>query len=365
MNSAGKISLKQLFCLVILTQVGVHVLAIPYDESRYSGHDSWMSVLLGGVYAQLGILIIFFLGKRYGNRSLPQYISAIVGKPLGPIISILFSLYCAESSLLVIIGYSDVLSRWMLHNTPWFVISGVMFAVTAYIASSSLQSISTITETLMLIFLACFAIVFISGTGKGDLLHFMPIFNHKLSSILRGSLSGFWAYAGYELLLYVLPYVKCRKKSYILLTVSAANGFTTFFYVLISVIVTYSFSENQLNSVLEPMIFILRQFAWPVVQSLDILFLAMWLLVTLATAYVYLFLSARYMASAGTKEFRKHPLLIWFIAIVCFVIGQWGSNRQWLLSFSTYHNKATIIVIFVLPTILLLVSKVRGKADLR
>lgn len=361
MNRINKINLKQLFCLVILTQVGVHILAMPYDESRHSGHDSWISVLLGGVYAQLGILIVFFLGKKYGSRSLPQYVSSIVGKPLGSVINVLFSLYCAESSLVVVIGYSDVLSRWMLYNTPWFVITGVMFAVTAYIASSSLQSLSTVSETLMLIFLACFAIVFISGTGKGDLRHFLPIFEHKLSSILMDSIPGFWVYAGYELLLFVLPYVECRKKNHILLTVSAANGFTTFFYVLISIIVTYSFSENQLNSVLEPMIFILRQFAWPVVQSLDILFLAMWLLVTLATVYVYLFLSARYLANVGTQEFRKHSLLVWLIAIICFGVAQWGSNRRWLLSFSDYHNKATIFVIVVIPAMLLLVSKIRGR----
>ncbi|SET07140.1 GerAB/ArcD/ProY family transporter [Paenibacillus sp. NFR01] len=365
MNSTDKISLKQLFCLVILTQVGVHILAIPYDESRHSGHDAWMAVLLGGVYAQLGILIIYFLGKRFGQRTLPQYISIIVGKPLGAFINLLFCLYCAESCLAVMVGYIDVLSRWMLYSTPWWVITGVMFAVTAYIATSSLQSISTITETLMLVFLACFLIVFISGTGKGDMLHFMPILNHKLRSIVIDSLPSFWAYAGYELLLYVFPYVKCRKKKHILLTVSAANGFTTFFYVLITVIVTYSFSENQLNSVFEPMIFILRQFAWPVVQSLDLLFLALWLLVTLATVYVYLFLSARYLAFAGTKEIPQHSLIVWGIAALCFGLGQLGSNRQWLLDFSAYHKNVSIVVILFFPTILLLVSILRRKADLR
>lgn len=365
MNSTDKISLKQLFCLVILTQVGVHILAIPYDESRHSGHDAWMSVLLGGVYAQLGILIIYFLGKRYGQRTLPQYISTIVGKPLGAVINLLFCLYCAESCIAVIIGYTDVLSRWMLYSTPWWVISGVLFAVTAYIATSSLQAISTITETLMLIFLVCFSIVFISGTGKGEMFHFMPILNHNLHSIWMDSLPSFWAYAGYELLLYVFPYVKCRKQKHILLTVSAANGFTTFFYLLVTVIATYSFSENQLNSVMEPMIFILRQFAWPVVQSLDLLFLALWLLVTLATVYVYLFLSARYLAFVGTKEFRKHSLLVWGIAALCMGIGQLGSDRQWLLDFSAYHKNVSIVGILCVPTILLLISILRRKADLR
>lgn len=357
-----KISITQLFCLVILTQVGIHVLSIPYHESRNSGYDSWMSILLGGIIAQVVILIIYQLGKSYDDRPLPQYLSAIIGKPLGSVLNLLFALYFVESSLIVVVSYSDVINRWVLFETPWFVLIGVSLAIAAYIATSTLRSIVNITTTIMVMFLICSLIIMICGMGEGDVRHLLPVGTHGFGSILKDTLPAFWAYAGYELLLYVFPFVKCHKKKDILIAMSLANGFTTFFYVLISVIVTYNFSESQINFIQEPMVFILRKFKWPVVQSLDILFMALWLSVTTVTAYVYLFLSARYLAFVRGKEIRKHSLLVWLLAIVCFVIGLWGTDRQWIFRFTTIHNTNTVIIIVIVPTILFLVSLVRRRA---
>ncbi|WP_223593314.1 GerAB/ArcD/ProY family transporter [Neobacillus bataviensis] len=321
-----------------------------------------MSVLMGGVFAQAVILIIYQLGKRYDDRPLSQYISAIVGKPLGSVVNFIYAIYCAESSLLVIVSYSDVINRWVLFETPWFVLVGVSAAIAAYVASSTLRSMATITQMIMLLFLTCMVILIISGMGKGDWRNFFPVGTHGIVPLLKGALPAFWLYAGYELLLYVFPYISCRKKKEIVIAMSIANGFTTFFYVLIAVIVTYNFSESQLNSIPEPMVFILRKFRWPVVQSLDIFFMTIWMSVTTVTVYVYLFLSARYLAFVGRKEIRSHSLLVWILAIVCFALGLWGSDRQWLFRFSSYHNMATAIIIAIVPSILLLTSLARGKA---
>ncbi|WP_152393066.1 GerAB/ArcD/ProY family transporter [Paenibacillus guangzhouensis] len=358
-----EISLIQLFCLVALSQVGVRVLTMPYEESRESGYDAWISVLLGGVIAQVIILIIYRLGKRFADRPLPEYIYAITGRPLGLLINVLFAVYCVESSLLVVVSYSDVINRWVLITTPWFVIIGVTVIVAAYIASSSLQSLTAVTQTIMFMFFICFIFVFISGMGKGDLRHLLPIGTHGITAILKDTLPAFWAYAGYELLLYVFPFVKCKRKRDILITMSLANGFTTFFYVMISIIVLYNFSENQLNSIPEPMLYILRQFHWPVVQSIDILFMTIWLSVTIVTVFVYLFLAARYLAFTGGKEIRNHPVLIWILAAICFAVGVLGSDRQWIFQFASFHNTASIIIIAIVPTILLLVAMARGKRE--
>ncbi|PGS51600.1 GerAB/ArcD/ProY family transporter [Bacillus sp. AFS041924] len=356
-----KISINQLICLVVLNQVGVSVLSIPYKMSQISGYDSWMSLIIGGIIAQIGILVVYQLGKNYPDRSIQQYIFSITGKPIGMIINLLFAAYCAESCLMVVVSYSDVINRWLLFETPWFVLIGLMTLIAGYIASSTLRSISTITQSIMLMFFVCFVIIFISGFGNGDIRHFLPIGTHGIAPILKGSIPAFWAYAGYELLLYVFPYVKCKKKKNILVAMSVANGLTTLFYVFIAFIVTYNFSEKQLNLIPEPMIFILRKFRWPVVQSLDILFITIWLSVTLVTAYIYLFLSARYLAFIGSKEIRNHSLLVWSIAILCFVAGIFFTQRQWIPKFSEYHNISTAIMIMGVPTVLLLISFVKEK----
>ncbi|MEH7402146.1 MULTISPECIES: GerAB/ArcD/ProY family transporter [Bacillaceae] len=356
-----KISINQLICLVVLNQVGVSVLSIPYKMSKISGYDSWMSIIIGGIIAQIGILVVYQLGKTYPDRTIQQYISSITGKSIGMIINLLFAAYCAESCLMVVVLYTDVINRWLLFETPWFVLIGLITLLTGYIASSTLRSISTITQSIVLMFLVCFVIIFISGFGNGDIRHFLPIGTHGIAPILKGAIPAFWAFAGYELLLYVFPYVKCKKKKDILVAMSVANGITTFFYLFIAFIVTYNFSEKQLNHIPEPMIFILRKFRWPIVQSLDILFITIWLSVSLVTAYIYLFLSARYLAFLGKKEIQKHSLLVWVIAILCFGAGILFTERQLIPKFSKYHNISTAIIIMGVPTMLLLISFVKER----
>ncbi|WP_127529496.1 GerAB/ArcD/ProY family transporter [Paenibacillus kobensis] len=357
----NKISMVQLFCLVILTQVGVHILTIPSEESRHSGHDAWMSVLVGGVIAQLVIMIIYWLGTRHPHLPMPQYIISLVGKPIGIVLNLIIAVYCLESSLLVVVSYADVINRWVLYATPWIVQVGLLTAIAGYVASSTLRSIAAVTQIVMVMFLFCFVIIFISGLGKGEILHIFPIGSHGFGAIMKDSLPAFWAYAGYELLLYVFPYVKRKNKRSILFIMSAANGFTTLFYVLISIIVTFSFSENQLKAIPEPMIFILRQFHWPVLQNLDIVFITVWLSVTTVTVYVYLFLSARYLAFVHIQEIRNHSFLVWILAILCFAAAIWGADRQRILQFSAYHNTASILIVAVLPAMLLLISLARGR----
>lgn len=357
-----KISLYQLVCLVILTQVGAHVLSIPYQEAQHSGYDSWISILIGGIIAQVVILIIYQLGKRYPNQPLPQYMFTITGKRFGSVLNFLFAVYCLESSLVVVISYSDVINRWVLFETPWFVLIGISMVIAAYIASSTLRSIATITQLILIMFLVCFLILVVSGMGNGDIRHFLPIGAHGLGPIIQDTLPAFWAYAGYELLLYVFPFVQFRKKRDILVAMSVANGFTTLFYMIISIIVLYNYTENQLKLIPEPLVFILRKFRWPIVQSLDILFMSFWFAVTTVTVYVYLYLSTRYLVFIRGQEIHKHPIIVWILAIIGFAIGIWFSDKQLMFQLFNFHNKFTIITIAVIPTLLLFISLVRGKA---
>ncbi|UPM53979.1 GerAB/ArcD/ProY family transporter [Gottfriedia acidiceleris] len=356
-----KISINQLICLVITTQIGAHVLSIPYAESRHTGHDAWMSVLVGGVFAQVVILVVYRLGKRYPTFTFQQYVYQIVGRPIGVIVNLLFALYCAESSVMVAVSYADILHRWVLYETPWIVLVGFSFLMAAYTASSSLRSMSTVSQSVLTLFVICAAIILISGMGKGSWLNILPIGSHGIIAVLKDSIPSFWAYAGYELLLYVFPFVQCKKKIEILFAMSFANGITTFFYVLTTLIVTYNFSETQMNTITEPIVFILRKFRWPVVQSLDIVFMTIWLSVTTATVFLYLFLSARYVANLRKKEIDRHSLLVWLIAIICFAISCFGADRQRIFRYADVHNIISVIMIVMLPTVFLFGSILREK----
>ncbi|MEE6450521.1 GerAB/ArcD/ProY family transporter [Gottfriedia acidiceleris] len=347
-----KISTNQLVYLIALNQIGVHVLTIPYSQSKYSGYDSWMSVLLGGIYAQLLIFVTYGVCKRFPNESIGQFIRKIIGKPVGKFLLFLLAIYCAESSLSVAVAYCDVLNRWVLFETPWSVTLGLIFLIAVYAATSSFRSIATISQTIFVMFGICTFIILVSAIGQGTFRHFLPIGAHGIGSIAKDSLSSFQAFAGFELLLYAFPFVACQKKKEILISSSIANGITTVFYVTITIIVTYNFSENQLHMISEPMVFILRKFRMPVMQSLDILFMTIWLSVALSTVFIYLFLSAKYVACVFRNESKNHTWLVWIIGALSYIIGLFEENRENQFKFIDYHHATTVLFVSIMPIFL-------------
>ncbi|MFF2876135.1 GerAB/ArcD/ProY family transporter [Gottfriedia sp. NPDC057991] len=356
-----KITLNQLVCLLVMNQVGAYVLSVAYVGSKHSGSDSWIVILLDGLFVQMMIFIIYLLAKRYPDQSLPQYIFLIVGKPLGSLFNLLFGLYFMFVSLMVVVSYSDILSRWVLIETPWFVLVGMILLISAYAATTPLRSIATTTQVIAGLFLVCVVIIFISGFGKGEWDYFLPIGRHGIQGIMEDAYQVLWAFAGYELLFHLFPYVKRKKESHILVAATLTNAITTSFYLMIILIVNYNFSEKKLATVSEPIVYILRKFSWAIVQSLDIVFMTIWLAVIVSTVYLNLYMSARHLSFLRKKEIPKYRLFVWIATIVSFTGGVLVDDRQILFKLTTIQNRNSAIFIVIVPILLFIISSIRKR----
>lgn len=360
MRKEETITGRQLISLVIMAQLGTEVLSLPHVEAGVSGHDIWLAVLLTGLAAQVGIVLLWWLGSRYPTRNFYAYIPLIVGKPIGTCVNLLYGCYYAFSGLLITLLYADILKRWIFLLTPRWIILLMLLIVCGYAATSTLQKLAYLSQTFMFFSFISFMLIVFSGIYGLDVRNLLPVLPDGWDPVMKGVYAAFSAYVGYDLILYAYPYVKIQSKKKLLLTMSLANGCTTIFYIAVCLICSMRFSLQQLNVIPEPIIFILKNYQVDILQSIDILFLIFYVCIVSATIYVYFFMAVKAFLHLRSQGLGKQYIWVWAIICVCFIGAFFITKRSTILQISSIQDQLSIVMIVALPVALLLISKLRG-----
>ncbi|MDR6550625.1 GerAB/ArcD/ProY family transporter [Paenibacillus qinlingensis] len=360
MMKEDSISNLQLIYLVILTQIGTRVLILPYDEAKYAGNHGWLAVLLGGFAAQIGIMLIWWLGKRYPTQNIFQYLQSSVGRPIGAALTLLYALYFTYSACVVTLIYLEILNRWVMVKTPWWVLLLLFLLASGYAAMSSLRVLTFISQSLVSILVVSYLLVLFSGIKQSEFSNLLPLWQHTQgSSFVQGIFQGFSACLGYDLLLYAFPYVRGHSNKKILGAMTWANGLTTLYYFTVVLICSLSFTPEQLSIVPEPIVFILKQYDWQLFQSIDIVFIVFWFTILSATVYVYLFLAGKAMSHIGKGHKGNHVRWVIIITVICYAIGIWFPDKKVItLIGGTPYRISSIMCVVAIPLLLLIVSHI-------
>ncbi|MBP3965857.1 GerAB/ArcD/ProY family transporter [Paenibacillus lignilyticus] len=354
------ISGRQLFTLIFMAQIGLEVLSLPHAEASIAGHDSWIAVLLSGLTAQIGIILIWWLGSRYPARNFFAYTSSIIGRPLGACINLIYGCYYTLSGYLLIMLYVELLSRWLFILTPKWVLILMLLIVTGYAATSSLLKLANLTQSFMLLPVIGFLLIGFSGLYGMDARNLLPILPNGWSPVMKGVYTAFTAYVGYDLLLYAYPYVKTKSKKKLLLAMTLANACTIIYYVAVSLICSTMFSLKQLTLIPEPIVFILKNYRIEILQSIDILFLIFYLCMVSDTVYVYFFMAAKAFMHLRGRGLGKQKVWVLVITGACFIGSFFLKRSSAINRLATIQDLLSVFMIVALPIILLIISGLRG-----
>ncbi|RUS46936.1 GerAB/ArcD/ProY family transporter [Cohnella sp. AR92] len=360
MRREQSITARQLFALVLMTQLGTEVLSLPHVESGIAAQDSWLAVLLSGLAGQLGILVLWRLGSRYPERNYFSYTASIVGIPAKSLINLLYGSYYVFSGLLLGLQYSDILNRWLFIYTPRWIILLLILIVCGFAATASLRQLANVVQTFILFPILGFLLILFSGVYGYDATNLLPVLSNGWSPVLRGAYAAFSAYVGYEVLLYAYPYVDGKGGApRILLTMTLANGCTTAFYVIVCLICSTMFSTRQLNVIPEPIVFILKNYRVQVLQSIDTLFLIFYLSVVTATLIVYYFLAAKAYMNLRNQGLGRQGAWVWGSVAICFVFGLFIRKRGLILEIASIQDRMSVFFVVAVPFLLLIVAGIR------
>ncbi|MED3476522.1 endospore germination permease [Bacillus thuringiensis] len=359
-KSENKITQFQLFFIVIQSQIGIGVISLPYNVSKISKGDAWISILVAGICISINIFLIWLLYRRFPSLTIFEMLSEIVGKHIAFLLKITYIVYFFSASTWLILLFRRMVNIWILPRTPLWVVSFIMIAVCLYCARENLKVIARF--DIVVSFLLVVLFLFITYVIKDiNYLYILPVGESGFPAIIKSAMQTTTSFFGFELLLVVFPYCLGKNAGKIKVALMA-NGFVTFFYAYLTFVSLTYFGLSAIKFIPEPILYIMKFHSFQIIERTDLLFFSIWI-VSVATSFMmYLYLASNGLACLFRET--NHSTFAFYTASLIFVLLLFLPNNENVISvFNKYYSLASFFLVFVLPCILLFVSVVRGKKE--
>ena len=273
-NRENNITSSQLMGLIVSIQIGSGVLILPNYLARACGHDGWISILLYGIIITALIILIVRLMNRYNNQSIYEINKFLYGKYLGGLFNLFIVVYLWYAACLCLRSYTNIIHVHLLRSTPSLVLCIFILMPTYYLAWYGLKYVARFASAIYLSMAFCCLMFFL--VFKDLRFNFlMPIGQSGIQGITASFRPCIYAFLGYELIAIIYPEITNKKKA--MKYAIGTNIITTIFLILIVIVTTSFFGEEMLKKSLYAIIQLSRSYRAPIIERMDILFLAIWL----------------------------------------------------------------------------------------
>ncbi len=314
----NKLKVLNKYHVVFLVQnvmVGTTVLSLPNRLSSM-GYSLWWLPLLFGLIANITLIPMIWLGRKYSQDNLFAIHEKLFGKWLGKSINILLLIYFIIIVAAVSTGYLQLIQVVALIDRP---ITGpliLFLLVLIYIVSGGIKSIARF--SIMAFFLTIGTVYFLKwGFIVGDIRHIMPIFNFKSTEFFTATKKGFMAVCGFELISFYFPHIIDQKKA--LKHGSIGLWIGVLFLFLFTFVSVMYFSEWQLDHVLYPVLGMFKEVELSFLDRIDVLAMTMWVFLVLSTAAAYLWVAKIGVDSIRSVSKKAH---LYIIVVIVYVLAQ-------------------------------------------
>jgi len=307
----NQITSGQLMALIVSIQIGAGALTLPADLARASGHDGWISVLVYGIITAVVILILIKLMNRYNNKSIYEINKFLYGKYLGGLLNLLIVLYLWYGTCIGLRTYINIIHIHLLRATPSLVLSIFTLIPTYYLTWYGIKYVSRFAPIIYISVSFCFFLFFL--VFKDLRFNFlMPIGQSGIEGIKASFSPCIFTFLGYEVISVIYPEILNKKKA--MKYAISANIITTIFCIILLLVTTSFFGEEMLKKSMYPTFMLSRSYRAPIIERMDVLFIAMWLPVIAMTTRGY-FCITYYSINKLLNLKKKAIYLILFTSI--------------------------------------------------
>lgn len=154
-----KISLWQLYILIICFQIGSATLVSIGDEAK---QDAWIAIMIATLFG-IGIILFYtYLLSKLPNKNLFEIFVFCFGKWIGKFFTLLYVIYFFYISARVLRDFCELLVSTIFETTPLEVISITMMFIVIYILQNGLEVLGRTSEVFF-----PYVVTFILITGLG------------------------------------------------------------------------------------------------------------------------------------------------------------------------------------------------------
>lgn len=321
MQENNKISNKQIRAIVVSTVVGTGILSLPNKMAVVLGNDGWIAIILAGLLVALVTIIMNKIFQLYPNRDFFEIGRIVLGKWIFNILLIFFLSYLIIIMAATSRNLAEILKAFLLENTPTEVVIISFIIVTVYIARSEIQIIGRASYHIYPIVLGFTIFLLLVSLTSVDFTNMLPAFQSNMKNLPKGIGISFFSYAGFEVLLFSLPFVEEKERT----TRASLTGVAIVIavYVIMFVISISQYGLHSLQRQTFPILSFIKEIDLPgyFIENLDGVVVAVWVIVVFGSMAPFYYSAGKVISNLfSTKDHSLFIIpLIPFIYIVSLI----------------------------------------------
>lgn len=356
MNSNDKISSYQVGVLVYLTILGVGILTLPASMAKEVENDGWILSLIAGLLCIGIVYIMCKVGEKYPQNGLVGTLKILFGKFLGVVLALPILFYFLLFASLETRIFGETAKLFLLNRTPLEFIVLPLIIVSVILARLGIEPLVRFFEAVTPVILFVLVVLFIVGITNTDFSNLKPVLSHDIFSFIKGISSAMFAYAGFEVLLIVFPFIKEPNKAF----KSSRNAiFLLIIAYVIVIIESYAkFGVKLTQSFMYPTMSMIKASDVPgaFIERIEGILEALWVLFVYTTMA-----SLLYSLSIITKDIIGHIEAKHFLPIFLPFIYLTSLIGDSIIDMMKYGDLLTLTLgtytIFALPILMYIVSR--------
>lgn len=328
------------------SQTGVGIVGLPRIVYLAAKHDAWISVFLGGILSGVVLAMMVLMLKKYDSADLYGIQVDIFGKWLGNAMNIFYMIYMSLSFFVIHMNYIEIVQVWIFPDLPTWQLSLALTLLTIYAVNGGIRIIVgvafiSVLGTVWMIF------ILIVPMQYADPKNLLPLLNTDLKHILNGVHKTSFSLMGFELLMFLYPYVKDKKK--VFLYSQIGNLYTTILFTSITMVCITFFAENGLARTIWPVLSMFKIVRLPNLERFEFIAVSFWMLVILPNMCSYLWAASKGFSRIINWKQKKG---IWIIGILVWGGSFFIKARYQMNSLTDFIAKLGFFAAFCYPVLL-------------
>ncbi|WP_028553056.1 GerAB/ArcD/ProY family transporter [Paenibacillus sp. UNC451MF] len=357
-----EIGQKEMIMTVASMLIGVGVLTLPrLVAHETSSSDGWISILLAGAVTLLFGIIVSKLGSRFNQKSFFEYTSIIASKPVAYVLtflqSIYFFLFCAYEMRAI----ASISKQYLFDRTPIEFVALSFLLVIIYAVSGSSVGLIRLNVMFLPLVLSIALLMLALSIGIFEFSNLKPFFITPPLGILKGSEQAMYSMLGFEIVLFYISLMRRPKET----TKAMVYGIAipVIFYLIIFIFGIGIFSHAGTVNIMFPAIEIAKEIEIPgeFFERFESVFFVIWMMTIFNTTSMAMDVSRICLTSVFKKMSKRTCILI--LSPLVYLLGMFPKDQVEFAMLGNIISYSGVLFAAVVPTMLLIVAKVRGVTE--
>lgn len=340
--------------------IGLGILTLPNTIVKTTvSSDGWIAIVIGGCVALLFAWIAGKLSDIFPGANYHDMVTYIVNRKMAHVLSLGFAIYFLLFVSYQVRGVSTITRLYLFDNTPEEVIGFVFFMVLIYGVAGPSIAILRLNLLFFPIVIFILLLLMVMNIGSINVHQLLPIFKSDFKGVLQASKETLFSYLGVEIMLFYNIYALKRKRVKTSIVIGVIVPIIM--YLLLFLCVLSVFGADVVKHTMYPIAELAKEVEVPggVFERFEFFFFVIWLISLFSTNVMTLDVAIVALMAVFPKV--KKTTFVFVLAPLLYIIGILPSNINESRIFANWISYFGISVAWIIPALLLVIFKIRGR----